>query len=133
MSGPVRQASIGISFVEQEFVGKKPFATRAVSRTFSCTTNENGGRTQPNPSSRILRFFFAKQRFDSLAKPLARLVQRFDSALDVVADILRERRRASPEHVIATRLVDITDSEAMLQMGMLADCTELCLELTRLF
>jgi hypothetical protein len=32
----------------------KPFATRAFSKTFSRTTNENGGRTQPNPSSRIL-------------------------------------------------------------------------------
>ena len=32
---------------------------------------------------------FAKQRFNSLAKPLARLVQHFDSALDVVADVLR--------------------------------------------
>jgi hypothetical protein len=28
-------------------------------------------------------------------------------------------------------LVDILDSEAMLQMGMLADCAELFLELTR--
>ena len=33
----------------------------------------------------------------------------------------------------AARLVDILDSEAMLQMGMLADCAELCLELTRFF
>ena len=64
---------------------------------------------------------------------MARLVQHFDSVLDVVADILRERGRASPEHANATRLVDILDSEAMLQMGMLADCAELCLELTRFF
>ena len=106
----------------------KPFATRAFSKTFSRTTNENGGRTPPNPSSKNLAF--AKQRFDSLAKPLARLVQHFDSALDVVTDILRERGRASPEHINAARLVDILDSEAMLQMGMLADCAELCLELT---
>ena len=60
-------------------------------------------------------------------------VQHFDSALDVVADILRERGRASPEHVNATQLVDIMDSEAMLQMGMLANYAEVCLELTRFF
>ena len=66
-------------------------------------------------------------------KHLSRLAQHFDSAPDVVADILRERGRASPEHVNAARLVDILDSEAMLQMGMLADCAELCLELTRFF
>ena len=79
-----------------------------------------------DPAQPIIKnLAFAKQRFDSLAKPLARLVQHFDSALDVVADILRERGRASPEHVNAARLVDILDSEAMLQMGMLADCAEL--------
>jgi len=85
-----------------------------------------------DPAQPIIKnLAFAKQRFDSLAKPLARLVQHFDSALDVVTDILRERGRASPEHINAARFVDILDSEAMLQMGMLADCAELCLELTR--
>jgi hypothetical protein len=87
-----------------------------------------------DPAQPIIKnLAFAQQRFDSLAKPLARLVQHFDSALDVVTDILRERGRASPEHINAARLVDILDSEAMLQMGMLADCAELCLELTRFF
>ena len=86
-----------------------------------------------DPAQPIIKnLAFAKQRFDSLAKPLARLVQHFDSALDFVTDILRERGRASPEHINAARLVDILDSEAMLQMGMLADCAELCLELTLL-
>ena len=44
---------------------------------------------------------------------------------------MRERGRASPEHIHAAQLVDIVDSEAMLQMGVLADCAEACLELTR--
>ena len=89
-------------------------------------------RTDPTQPI-IKNLAFAKQRFDSLAKRLARLVQHFDSALDVVADILRERGRASPEHAHAAQFVDIMDSEAVLQMGVLADCAELCLELTRLF
>ena len=31
------------------------------------------------------------------------------------------------------QLVGMMDSEAMLQMGMLADCAEVCLDLTRCF
>ena len=130
MSEPVRQASIGCSFVEKEFVGKTIRYTRVFQDLFAHHQRER----RTGPAQPIIKnLAFAKQRFDSLAKPLARLVQRFDSALYVVADILRERGRASPEHVNAARLVDILDSEAMLQMGMLADCAELCLELTRFF
>ena len=87
-----------------------------------------------DPAQRIIKnLAFAKQRFDSLALPLARLVQHFDCALDVVADILQDRPPASPEHTNAAELVDMMDSEAMLQMGMLADCAEVCLDLTRFF
>ena len=51
------------------------------------------------PAQRIIKYLaFAKQRFDSLALRLARLVQQFDCALDVVADILQDRPPASPEH-----------------------------------
>ena len=128
MSGPVLQASIGCSFVEQELVGTTIRYMRIVLYLFAHHQRER--RTDPAQPI-IKNLAFAKQRFDSLAKPLARLVQHFDSALDVVTDILRERGRASPEHINAARLVDILDSEAMLQMGMLADCAELCLELTR--
>ena len=87
-----------------------------------------------DPAQRIIKnLAFAKQRFDSLALPLARLAQHFDCALDVVADILLERPPASPEHTHAAHLVDIMDSEAMLQMGMLAECAQACLDVTRFF
>ena len=89
-------------------------------------------RTDPHQPI-IKNLAYAKQRFESLAKPLARLVQHFDCAMDVVADILRERGRADPVHINAAALVDVMDSEAMLQMGMLADCAEACLDLTRFF
>ena len=85
-----------------------------------------------DPAQRIIKnLAFAKQRFDSLALPLARLAQHVDCALDVVADILQERPPASPEHKHATELVDMMNSEAMLQMGMLTDCAEVCRDLTR--
>ena len=51
----------------------------------------------------------------------------------MVADILQERPPASPKHKNAAHLVGIMGSEAMLQMGMLADCAEACLDLTRSF
>ena len=47
--------------------------------------------------------------------------------------MLRERGRASPYHLNATQLVDIMGSEAMFQMGTVANCAEACLDLTMFF
>ena len=117
--------------MEQAFVGKTIRYTRCL---FQDLFLHHQRERRTDPAQPIIKnLAFAKQRFDSLAKPLARLAQHFDSALDVAADILRERGRATPEHVNAAQFVDVMDSEAMLQMGMLADCAEACMELTRLF
>ena len=106
--------------------------TMRYTRVFRDLFLDHQEERRTDPAQRIIKnLAFAKQRFDSLALPLARLVQHFDCALDVVADILQERPPASPEHKNAAQLVDIMDSEAMLQMGMLADCAEACLDLTR--
>ena len=116
--------------MEQQFVGTNHSVHARV--LFQNLFLHHRRERRTDPSQPIIKnlALFAKQRFDSLAKPFARLAQHFDSALDMAADILRERGRASPEHVHATQLVDIMGSEAMLQMGMLADCAEACLELT---
>ena len=81
----------------------------------------------------IKNLAYAKQRFDSMALPLARLVQHFDAALQVACDVLRERGRSTPEHIGAALVVDTLDNEAMLQMGMMADCADEVVRLTRFF
>jgi hypothetical protein len=74
---------------------------------------------------------FAKQRFDSCAKPLARLIDHFDAATAAAAELVRRRRSEDPMAKGATRALEVLDDEAVLQLGMLADCAEVTLDLTR--
>ena len=86
-----------------------------------------------NPGRRaaLQNLSFAKQRFDSATVPLGRLVLCMDAALSVLDDILRERPKGSREHKAACDIVEVLDSEACLQLGMLADSAHAILALTR--
>ena len=44
-----------------------------------------------------------------------------DAVLSVLDDILKERPKGSTEHKAACDIVEVLDSEACLQLGMLAD------------
>ncbi len=74
---------------------------------------------------------FAKQRFDSCAKPLARLIDHFDAATSAAAELIRQRRANDPMSNGATKALRVLTNEAVLQLGMLADCAEVTLQLTR--
>ena len=76
---------------------------------------------------------FAKQRFDSAAVPLGRLVLCMDAALSVLDDILKERAHGSREHNAAVEIAEMLDTEACLQLAMLADSAHDVLALTRFF
>jgi hypothetical protein len=74
---------------------------------------------------------FAPQRFDSCAKPLARLLDHFDAAVAAAAELIRRRPALDAPACGAARGLRVLSSEAVLQLGMLADCAEVALRLTR--
>ena len=88
-----------------------------------------------NPGRRaaLQNLSFAKQCFASATVPLGRLVLCMDAALSVLDDILRERPKGSREHKAACDIVEVLDSEARLQLGMLPDSAHDVLTLTRFF
>ena len=88
--------------------------------------NEEDGSQRP-----ISNMGFAKQRFDSCAKPLARLIDHFDAATSAAAELVRRRRANDPMSKGATKALRVLSDEALLQLGMLADCAEVTLQLTR--
>ena len=67
---------------------------------------------------------YAKQRFDSTARPLGRMVVHFEALLQTAMDIVRERGPSTKEHQSANRALELLDTEAMLQLGMVADACE---------
>ena len=56
-----------------------------------------------------------------------------DASLSVLDYILRERPKGSREHKAACDIVEVLDSEACLQLGMLADSAHDVIALTRFF
>jgi hypothetical protein len=74
---------------------------------------------------------FAKQRFDSCAKPLARLLDHFDAATSAAAELIRRRPLKDLQAIGATKALRVLNNEAVLQLGMLADCADITLQLTR--
>ena len=74
---------------------------------------------------------FAKQRFDSCAKPLSRLIDHFDAATSAAAELVRRRPPKDALSMGATRALRVLNDEAVLQLGMLADCAEVTLQFTR--
>jgi hypothetical protein len=87
--------------------------------------NEDGGHRP------IDNMGFAKQRFDSCAKPLARLIDHFDAATSAAAELVRRRRANDPMSKVATKALHVLSNEAVLQLGMLADCAEVTLQRAR--
>ena len=79
----------------------------------------------------ISNLSYAEQRFDSLCRPLGRLVIHFDAIVMTAADVISERPRSSPEHQAANAALEELDVEAMLQIGMVADACEIVLRLVR--
>jgi len=73
---------------------------------------------------------FAKQHFDSAATPLARMVLCMDDVLQVLTDVIRERRGTPPFQATA-ELLDVLSDEMLLQLGMVAACSDEVLTLTR--
>ena len=74
---------------------------------------------------------YAKQRFDSYAKPLARLIDHFDAATKAAEEMIRRRPAGDNMARGCTKALNILDNEAVLQLGMLADCAEVALRFTR--
>ncbi|MFM7980980.1 MAG: hypothetical protein ACKPKO_16855, partial [Candidatus Fonsibacter sp.] len=64
---------------------------------------------------------YAEHRFDSVAKPLGRMVMHFDALLQTAVDIIRERNPASSEHRTVNLALEVLIVESMLQLGMVAD------------
>ena len=76
---------------------------------------------------------FAKQRFDSSAKPLGRCILNLDALIRAVEIIMRQRPTNSKEAQGARQLLAILNERSVLLMGMLADATDERLVLTRFF
>ena len=77
---------------------------------------------------------FAKQRFDSTAKPLGRCLLNLDAAISTMDIICRQRPTTSKEHRGGRDFLTlISEPRSLLLMGMLADASDECLVLTRFF
>ena len=77
---------------------------------------------------------FAKQRFDSTAKPLGRCLLNLDATISAMDIICRQRPAASKEHKGARGFLELlSEPKNLVLMGMLADASDECLVLTRFF
>ena len=77
---------------------------------------------------------FAKQRFDSTAKPLGRCLLNLDATISTMDIICARRGTSSPEHKGALGFLQLISQEAnLILLGMLADACDECLVLTRFF
>ena len=98
---------------------------------------EVGKQTRPGNAADIRgtvkNMSFAKQRFDSSAKPLGRCVLNLDALISTMEIIMRQRPTSSKEAQGARQFLAILNERSVLLMGMLADATDECLVLTRFF
>ena len=85
--------------------------------------------------SKLANLSFAKQRFDSTAKPLGRCVMNFDALLSTCRIIRGTRERGSAASITCAKFLNliIGQPEMILLMGMMADASDECLVLTRFF
>jgi len=67
---------------------------------------------------------YSKQRFDSTARPLGRMIDHFDAFLAIAAAVMNERTPCTDEHQSANNALAILDTENMLQLGMVADACD---------
>jgi hypothetical protein len=77
---------------------------------------------------------FAKQRFDSTAKPLGRCLLNLDATISTMDIICAQRQTSSLEYQGAFRFLQMISQETnLILLGMLADACDECLVLTRFF
>ena len=82
----------------------------------------------------IRNMSFAKQRFDSTAKPLGRCLLNLDATISTMDLICQQRPAASKEHKGALQFLQLlSEPQNVVLMGMLADASDECLVLTRFF
>ena len=74
---------------------------------------------------------YAEHRFDSSARPLGRMVVHFEALVLTANDIIRERAPNSKDYKGAHRALELLDTESMLQLGMVADASEIVLRFVR--
>eukprot|EP00969_Alexandrium_andersonii_P347375 15358464-Alexandrium_andersonii.AAC.1 len=80
--------------------------------------------------AKITNLRLAKQRFESTQKPLGRSVLWIDAVV-LCAIQIWNTRRCKPESLKALAFLEVVNEEAIIQMGMLADCGDECILLTR--
>ena len=84
--------------------------------------------------SSVRNISFAKQRFDSTAKPLGRCLFNLDAVISTVSIGCGEYPTTSKEHRGAAEFLHVLSQEAnLILLGMLADANDECLLLTRFF
>ena len=84
--------------------------------------------------SSVRNMSFAKQRFDSTAKPLGRCLLNLDAVISTMNIVCGEYPATSKEHRGAAEFLHVLSQEAnLILLGMLADASDECLLLTRFF
>jgi hypothetical protein len=108
------------------------------SRPFQCIFEQEVGKQVRSGSADGMKgsvrdMSFAKQRFDSTAKPLGRCLLNLDAAISTMDIICRQRPATSKEHQGGRDFLTlISEPRSLLLMGMLADASDECLVLTPL-
>ena len=82
-------------------------------------------------SSDMRNFSFAKQRFDSLAKPLSRCVWNLDAVISTCEKIRDIRGLGNKQGKGCHAFLQMLSPLTVILMGMMADANEECLALTR--
>ena len=107
------------------------------SRRLQCIFEEQvnkQGHVVGGIQSSVRNMSFAKQRFDSTAKPLGRCLLNLDAVISTMHIVCGEYAAASKEHRGAAESLRVLSQEAnLILLGMLADASDECLLLTRFF
>ena len=76
---------------------------------------------------------FAKQRFDSTAKPLGRCVWHLDALISTCHIVRDTQGMRTDAGRACNHFLNLLDAQAVVLLGMLADASDECLVLTRFF
>ncbi len=76
---------------------------------------------------------FAKQRFDSIQKPLGRIVLNLEALIATATIVLDERGPNSNEGSGAADFLNLLSDEVVVLLGMMADASDECMIVTRMF
>ena len=85
-------------------------------------------------TSSVRNMSFAKQRFDSTAKPLGRCLLNLDAVISTMQIVCAQRQSGSSEYKAAANFLNlISEARNLVLAGMLADACDECLVLIRFF